>query len=121
MQPLLLYKQRPGVSDKAIRQLVNRINVRELLLLAEADFLGRAWERDFSPIRKWLLDRVSALGLQPDAGIKPLVQGRDLQRLGIPPGPAYGPLLTEAFDQQLEGNSKAAILQNIQASLNRKV
>ncbi|MCX5780290.1 MAG: hypothetical protein NTV45_05630 [Firmicutes bacterium] len=116
MQPLLLYKQRPEVSDKVIRQLVNRINLRELLLLAEADFLGRGGERDFTPIRQRLLDRVSALGLEPDARITPVVQGRDLQRLGIPPGPAYGPLLTAAFDQQLEGKSKAAILQNIQAA-----
>ncbi|MCX5780309.1 MAG: HD domain-containing protein [Firmicutes bacterium] len=119
MQPLLLYKQRLGVSDKAIRQLVNRINLRELLLLAEADFLGRGGERNFTPIRQWLLDRVRALGLQPDARIAPLVQGRDLQRLGIPPGPAYGPLLSEAFDQQLEGKSKAAILQTIQATLSK--
>lgn len=72
MHPVLLYKTREQVSDKAIRKLVNRVNVRELLLLAEADFKGRGKERDFEPRQEWLMDRISRLGLDPEQGITPL-------------------------------------------------
>ena len=116
MQPILLYKQREQVSDKAIRHLLHRINLPELLLLAEADYLGRGRERDFQAIRNWLLGRVRALGLQPDTRINPLVRGRDLLQLGLPPGPAYTPILAYAFELQLEGLSKAAILQELRAA-----
>ena len=50
------------VSDKAIRHLVNRVNLPELLLLAEADLRGRGRERDFAAIRQWLLGRVAPAG-----------------------------------------------------------
>jgi len=63
MQPVLLYKQREKISDKAIRRLLARTDISELLLLSEADYLGRGIERDYQPIRNWLCQRIEQLKL----------------------------------------------------------
>jgi len=110
MHPILLYKTRERVSDKAIRKLVNRVNVRELLLLAEADFKGRGRERDFEPVRQWLNQRMESLGLKPDQKIVPWVQGKDLIALGMQPGTNFRRILDNAFEMQLEGKSREEIL-----------
>lgn len=110
MHPVLLYKTREKVSDKAIRKLVNRINVRELLLLAEADFKGRGRERDFEPVREWLNQRMEGLGLDPEQGIVPWLQGKDLIALGMQPGKNFSRILEQAFEMQLEGKSREEIL-----------
>lgn len=110
MHPVLLYKTRDKVSDKAIRKLVNRVNVRELLLLAEADFKGRGRERDFEPVREWLNQRMESLGLDPEQRIAPWVQGKDLIALGVQPGTNFRRLLDHAFEMQLEGKSREEIL-----------
>lgn len=116
MHPILLYKDRQNVGDKAILKLMNRVNLQELLLIAEADFLGRHGERDFEVIRKWFKEKVAGLGLDPEQKIDPLVKGRDLLQIGIQPGPAYKILLDRALDLQLEGQTKQAILENIRRS-----
>lgn len=113
MHPVLLYKDRERVTDKAIRKLVDRVNLHELLLIAEADLLGRNVDRDFDVIRKWIMDKVYSLGLDPNKRIEPLVQGRDLLKIGFQPGPAYTRTLADAFELQLEGKTKAAILEQV--------
>lgn len=110
MQPVLLYKQRERVSDKAIRRLLSRVNVGELLLLSEADYLGRGIKRDYEPIKAWLSGRVKQLGLNLEGGIVPLVMGRDLIDMGIEPGRDFSFLLQEAFELQMEGKNKNEIL-----------
>ena len=117
MHPVLLYKSREQVSDKAIRKLVNRVNVRELLLLAEADFKGRGKERDFEPVQEWLMGRISRLGLDPEQGITPYVQGRDLIALGLKPGTNFRKILDQCFEMQLEGKSRQEILKWVKESL----
>jgi len=113
MQPVLLYKQRDHVSDKAIVKLIKRVNLRELLLLTEADLLGRGQELDSQVIRQWLQARLSRLGLEPGQQLAPLVMGRDLVAAGITPGPAYSSLLEKALDLQLAGKRKAEILETL--------
>ena len=117
MHPVLLYKTREQVSDRSIRKLVNRVNVRELLLLAEADFKGRGKERDFKPVQEWLMDRISRLGLDPEQGITPYVQGRDLIALGLKPGTDFRKILDQCFEMQLEGKSRREILDWVKKSL----
>jgi tRNA nucleotidyltransferase (CCA-adding enzyme) len=117
MHPILLYKSREQVSDKAIRKLVNRVNLRELLLLAEADFKGRGKERDFKPVQEWLMDRISRLGLDPEQGITPYVQGRDLIALRLKPGTDFRKILDQCFEMQLEGKSRQEILKWVKESL----
>lgn len=114
MHPNLLYKDREHVTDKAIRKLVDRVNLRELLLIAEADLMGRGVENNFDDVRKWYMEKVFSLGLDPDKKIEPLVQGRDLLRMGLRPGPTYAKTLAEAFELQLEGKTKEAILEQVQ-------
>lgn len=117
MHPILLYKQKDQVTDKAIRKLANRVNINELLLLSEADFLGRGIKRDFNPLRSWLLERTAALGLEAGKKLKPLVQGRDLLQLGLQPGVAFKGLLDRAWEMQLDGLGKEEILQILGAEL----
>lgn len=111
MQPVLLYKQRERVSDKAIRRLLSRVNVGELLLLSEADYLGRGIERDYEPIKTWLIGRIEQLGLNLEGGITPLVRGRDLIEMGLEPGRDFALLLQEAFELQMEGMNKNEIIE----------
>lgn len=113
MHPVLLFKQRENVSDKAIRKLVNRVDIHELLLLAEADFKGRTVERDFELVSRWLLDRIYALGLNPAETIQPVVQGKDLIEIGFQPGKKLGKILDYAFEQQMEGENKDEIIDKI--------
>lgn len=61
MQPVLLFKQKDRVSNKAIRRLLGRVDVEELLLLSEADYQGRGVERDYRPIRLWIEERIASL------------------------------------------------------------
>jgi tRNA nucleotidyltransferase (CCA-adding enzyme) len=114
MHPVLLYKDRERVSDKAIRKLVNRVNLKELLLISEADFKGRALERDFDVIRSWFLQKVSSLGLKLDKKIEPLIKGRDLVQMGLSPGPAFSKTLDYSFELQLEGKGKEEIMQAVE-------
>jgi len=113
MQPVLLYKQRDHVGDKALVKLLERVDLRELLLLAEADLLGRGQDMDFLVIRQWLEARISRLGLEPGQRLAPLVRGRDLLAAGIAPGPAYSSLLEKALDLQLAGKNKTEILESL--------
>lgn len=114
MHPVLLYRQKEKVTDKAIRKLVNRVDLMELLLLSEADYLGRAKERDYTPIREWYLEKVEKLGLDPRKKIEPLVRGKDLVELGIKPDKKFRELLDYAFELQLEGMEKEEILREIE-------
>ncbi|NLB89390.1 MAG: HD domain-containing protein [Syntrophomonadaceae bacterium] len=114
MHPVLLYRQKERVSDKAIRKLVNRVDLMELLLLSEADYLGRGKVRDYTPIREWYLKRVEELGLDPRKKIEPLVRGKDLVELGIKPDKKFREILDYAFELQLEGVEKEEIMREIE-------
>lgn len=116
MHPVLLYKQKENVSDKAIRKLVNRVDLMELLLLSEADFLGRGVDRDYADIRQWFLDKTAELGLEPGQRIEPLIRGRDLIELGMMPDQNFKTLLDFAFELQLEGKDKDEIIRAIEAN-----
>ncbi|MDT8441032.1 MAG: CBS domain-containing protein [Desulfuromonadales bacterium] len=51
-------------------------------------------------VRQWLSRFISQL-----RSIEPLINGHDLARLGIPPGPAYKAILDELFRAQLDGRA----------------
>ncbi len=114
MHPVLLYKERERISDKAIRKLVNRVNLKELLLISEADFKGRAIARDFDVIKQWFSAKISSLGIKIDEKIEPFIKGRDLIQLGMSPGPDFSKTLNYTFELQLEGKSKAEIIEEVQ-------
>jgi len=50
----------------------------------------------------WFLERARALGVEhrPPA---PLLMGRHLLELGLPPGPRVGEILQQVYEKQLDG------------------
>jgi len=116
MEPILLYKKKAEVTDRMIRELVNRVDLGELLLLAKADYMGRDSIRDFTPVKEWLLDRLASLNLDLGSKIIPLVRGRDLQQMGVTPGPVFKVLLDQAWELQLEGLAKPAIMKYLHSA-----
>lgn len=106
LRPAQLYAQRHCVSDGAIRRLSSRVNIEQLCLVAESDFLGRTTPEALSgkpdPACAWLLQQATRLQVnrQPPA---PVLLGRHLLQLGHQPGPALGKLLGQAYQAQLDG------------------
>lgn len=84
---------RPVDDDAALRRLSTACELRLTLALRGAIL-------SLDP-RGWL-GRAEALGILERAPA-PLLQGRDLQRLGVKPGPQMGRLLAAVYAQQLDG------------------
>ena len=66
-----------------------------------ADCHGRAGTFDCSAM-DWFLERARALGVEHEAP-KPILMGRHLLDLGVPPGPRMGEILKAVYEQQLDG------------------
>jgi len=103
LKPLQFYKQ--GAKSAVILRLAKSVNIEQLVLLAKADFLGRA-----TPEAKagsfeagvWLLERAAALHVKNEP-LPPLIQGRDLLKMGLPPSKAFKAILERAYEAQIEG------------------
>ena len=50
----------------------------------------------------WFLERARALGVE-HAAPKPILLGRHLLDLGVPPGPRMGEILRAVYERQLDG------------------
>ena len=116
--PLVEYHLAPAqyyrntARDKTIRRLSVRLaphaNIRDLCVVAYADFLGR--DRDdarsgIDPSTQWLEERAEALGVL-DAPPVALLQGRDLIELGLEPSVRFGEILDAVYEEQIRGNVK---------------
>jgi len=102
LKPGQLYDDRERVSDGAVRRLAARCEPALLYRVARADCLGRTG--DFPPVAmEWFLERVLSLDVaeKPPA---PILRGRDLLALGIPPGPEVGRVLRAVYERQLDGH-----------------
>jgi len=102
LKPGLLYDARDHVSDGAIRRLARKVEPDLLYRVAKADCLGRHPGR-FEPVAMdWFMDRVRQLDVAvrpPD----PILRGRDVMAMGMPPGPEIGRVLQAVYEQQLDG------------------
>jgi tRNA nucleotidyltransferase (CCA-adding enzyme) len=102
LKPGQLYDNHEQVSDGAIRRLAGRCEPELLYRVARADCLGRRPGR-FEPVAmEWFKARIEAL----DVAVRPpepLLKGRDLLALGVPPGPEMGRVLRAVYEQQLDG------------------
>ena len=103
LKPATYYRN--GAKAKTIRRLSTKVTIRDLILVAKADFLGR--DRDdarsgIDPSGEWLTERAQALGVytSPPA---PLLHGRDLIALGMEPSPRFGEILDALYEEQLRG------------------
>ncbi len=95
--------------DKAIRRLATKVNIEELVLVAKADFLGRATDEAITLDYKagaWLLEKASQLKVKTKP-LDRLIEGRDLIELGLEPSPKFKTILDEVYDLQLEGTIKS--------------
>jgi hypothetical protein len=69
--------------------------------VAKADCLGRTG--DFQPVAmEWFLERVRALDVARRPP-EPILKGRDVVALGVPPGPEIGRILRAVYERQLDG------------------
>ena len=96
-----MFHKAPNVGDGAFRRLAQKVDLELLARLARADCLGRTGAFDCSAM-DWFLDRARMLGVEhrPPA---PLLQGRHLLALGVPPGPRMGDILKQVYERQLDG------------------
>ena len=101
MRPFAMWKDKSG--DSAIRRLAAKVvRIDRLVRVAAADDEGRPpFPSEPEPLR-WLLEQAERLRIA-DAAPKPLVQGRDLIALGLRPGVAFGRILKDAYEAQLDG------------------
>lgn len=105
LKPHQLYSKREEVSDGAIRRLSSRVSIDHLLLVSQADFLGRTTSDAIAghdPSAPWLRQKVIDL-LGPDLTPRPILQGRHLMALGEKPGVHFSQILREAFEAQMDG------------------
>jgi tRNA nucleotidyltransferase (CCA-adding enzyme) len=93
-----------NASDSAVRRLARQVKrIDRLVRVARADHAGRPPKPfDGFPAGIWLLERARRLDVEDQAPI-PLVMGRHLLELGVPPGPDMGRLLDDCYEAQLDG------------------
>ncbi len=93
-----------GAGPSAIRRLARRVGrIDRLVRVCRADQRGRPPKVfDGFPAGQWLLDQAAALALA-DQAPRPIVLGRHLIDAGQAPGPAFGPVLEQCFEAQLDG------------------
>ena len=112
--PLVLYHLRPPTlydakaSDSAVRRLARQVKrIDRLVRVARADHAGRPPKPcDGFPAGTWLLERARRLEVE-DHAPTPIVMGRHLMELGVPPGPHLGEILDECYEAQLDGEFTA--------------
>ena len=95
------FRKAANVSDGAFRRLAQKVDLELLARLARSDCLGRSGDFDCSAM-DWFIERARALGVehQPPA---PLLLGRHLLALGLPPGRRVGEILRQVYEKQLDG------------------
>jgi len=137
LRPTLLYSDNEfrgqQVSDGAIRRLAQRISpatIRELVLVAEADHMGRGpfdtpesrealmLPTDTYPPRDWLLERARDLAVE-DSKPADLTRGKDWIAFGFKPGKEFRNLITLANDlRDDKGFSKEEVFQKVAGAQN---
>jgi tRNA nucleotidyltransferase (CCA-adding enzyme) len=100
LKPGMLHKA-ANVGDGAFRRLAQKVDLELLARLARADCLGRTGNFDCSAM-DWFLARARSLGVEHRPP-SPLLLGRHLLDLGLPPGPRVGEVLKQVYEKQLDG------------------
>ena len=91
----------PKVGDGAFRRLARKADLELLARLAKADCRGRAGKFDCSAM-DWFLERARSLGVEHEPPA-PILMGRHVLALGMPPGPGVGSILKQVYERQLDG------------------
>ena len=96
-----MFHKAGNVGDGAFRRLAQKVDLELLARLARADCLGRSGGFDCSAM-DWFLERARALGVEHQPP-EPLLMGRHVLALGVPPGPRVGEILKQVYERQLDG------------------
>ena len=101
LKPGAFYKVRDELTDGAFRRLAQKVDMELLARVAKADCCGRTGDFDCTAM-DWFLEKSRALGVEhkPPA---PILMGRHLLELGVPPGPRMGTILKQVYELQLDG------------------
>jgi tRNA nucleotidyltransferase (CCA-adding enzyme) len=102
LKPGMFKKSPTPVTDGAFRRLAQKVDLELLARVAKSDCLGRTGPFDCSAM-DWFLERARALGVE-NAPPAPLLLGRHLLALGVPPGPEVGRILKLVYERQLDGD-----------------
>jgi tRNA nucleotidyltransferase/poly(A) polymerase len=119
-----LWTNREDVTKKAFNRLAAEVQgeIELVVLLDAADRAGRGTRlvRGLDRQARWLFKQFDALRVNRES-IKPLVMGRDLIKLGVPPGPGMGSLLKKLYKAQLDNvfETKAAGLEKARRLVER--
>jgi tRNA nucleotidyltransferase (CCA-adding enzyme) len=106
LKPGQLYEERARVSDGAIRRLAGKCEPALLYRVAKADCLGRAPGR-FEPVAMdWFLAKVHELDVAERPPL-PILKGRHVLELGVPPGPEVGRIVNLVYERQLDGEIRS--------------
>ena len=112
VEPLVAHHLKPsqffaqGAKASAVRRLATKVDLKRLVLLAKADFLGRDTEEAKSGIYKageWLLAEAKRLNVDKGAP-KPWVGGKELITLGFAPSSDFGKAIKRLYEMQLDGH-----------------
>jgi tRNA nucleotidyltransferase (CCA-adding enzyme) len=101
LKPGAFYKVRDEISDGAFRRLAQKVDLELLARIARADCNGRTGSFDCTAM-DWFIARARALGVEHRAPL-PILMGRHLLELGVPPGPRMGAILKAVYELQLDG------------------
>ena len=102
LRPSAFHKAQDTLTDGAFRRLAQKVDLELLARFARADCHGRAGTFDCSAM-DWFIDRARALGVE-HAPPAPILLGRHLLTLGVPPGPGMGVILRAVYERQLDGH-----------------
>jgi tRNA nucleotidyltransferase (CCA-adding enzyme) len=101
LRPSAFFKARDTVRDGAFRRLAQRVDLELLTRLARADCRARGRAFDCSAM-DWFWERARALGVEHRPP-PPILMGRHLLEMGVPPGPRMGRILRAVYERQLDG------------------
>jgi tRNA nucleotidyltransferase (CCA-adding enzyme) len=101
LKPGMFGMSKTPVSDGAFRRLAQKVDLEILARVAKSDCMGRGGGFDCSAM-DWFLERARELGVQ-NAPPKPVLLGRHLLAIGVPPGPQMGEILRAVYERQLDG------------------
>jgi len=120
-----LWQNRATITKKAFNRLAADVRgeIELVVYLDAADRAGRRARlvRGLDRQARWLLRSFEELRVNRET-IKPLIMGRDLIELGVPPGPEMGKILKKLYRQQLDGGfeTKGQGLERARKMLKRK-
>lgn len=107
LKPGEFYKKRDEVGDGAFRRLARKCEPDLLYRVARADSLGRNAEWVPSEqwygaeAQEWFIERVRELDVEQNPPA-PLLMGRHLLEMGLPPGPKIGEITQAVYEMQID-------------------